>query len=247
MKSPHAWYGFRRDHRDARDRIFNPAGVRVPRAVDLRANCPPVMNQGAIGSCTAHGILGMVRHGLLKTGQPDNPLSRLQLYYDERRIEGTISSDAGAEIRDGIKSLLKEGVAPEWLWPYKTARYRTKPPASVYAKSIKFTFKYERVQVDAAHLKAAMASGWPVVIGIAVYDSFDSDATTKTGVVPMPGRTEKVAGGHCMYAVGYGQRPGYFTVRNSWAKDWGDKGDCYIPEAYLGSTKYGADYWRIVP
>jgi C1A family cysteine protease len=45
--------------------------------------------------------------------------------------------------------------------------------------------------------------------------------------------------------VGYGQKPGYFTVRNSWDTNWGDRGDCYIPEAYLGSTTYGSDYWVI--
>jgi C1A family cysteine protease len=61
----------------------------------------------------------------------------------------------------------------------------------------------------------------------------------------MPAKHEKTVGGHCMYVVGYGQKPGYFTVRNSWADDWGDKGDCYFPEAYLGSPLLGSDYWII--
>ena len=85
----------------------------------------------------------------------------------------------------------------------------------------------------------------PVIIGISVYDSFESSEVEQGGIVPMPGTNEEMVGGHCMLAVGYGQKPGYFTVRNSWGGAWGDKGDCYIPEAYLGSTSLGSDYWLI--
>jgi C1A family cysteine protease len=63
--------------------------------------------------------------------------------------------------------------------------------------------------------------------------------------VPMPGNNEPMIGGHCMLTVGYGQKPGCFTVRNSWGADWGDQGDCYIPERYLGSSEFGSDYWII--
>jgi C1A family cysteine protease len=106
---------------------------------------------------------------------------------------------------------------------------------------------YERVAVDAVHIKTALAQGFPVVIGISLYESFESDAVSHTGVVPMPKLPkEQMIGGHCMYVVGYGQKPGTFTVRNSWASDWGDKGDCYFSEAYLGSPKFGSDYWIIM-
>lgn len=61
----------------------------------------------------------------------------------------------------------------------------------------------------------------------------------------MPQYSEAVIGGHCLYVVGYGQKARHFTVRNSWGTSWGEKGDCYIPEGYLGSTHYGSDYWRV--
>jgi C1A family cysteine protease len=190
---------------------------------------------------------GRVAHAADRRRQADVALSRLQLYYDERKIEGSVYSDSGAEIRDGIKSAAKVGVGPEALWPYKISKFKVRPPQKVYDAAIAFNaLKYERVAVNTDHIKAALASGVPVVIGISLYDSFESDAVAKTGVLPMPDlHKEKMIGGHCMYAVGYGQHKGTFTVRNSWADDWGDRGDCYIPEAYLGSLKFGSDYWLI--
>lgn len=241
-----AWYGCRRDTKDIRDHIFKPTAVRLPAAVDLRGYCPPVMDQGQLGSCTAHGITGALRYEMIRRGASDVRLARLQLYYDERVIEGTVASDAGAEIRDGIKSAAKVGVAHESLWPYNITKYRTKPTPSVYQDAIKFrALSYARCDVSAAALKSAIAQGHTPVIGLTLYESFESAAVAKTGMVPMPTRGEATVGGHCMYVVGYGQKPNTFTVRNSWAADWGDKGDCYFPEAYLGSPHLGSDYWII--
>jgi C1A family cysteine protease len=245
---PNAWYGYRRDTRDPRDRMFAPRPPHLlPAKVDLRNHCPPVMDQGDLGSCTAHGITGALRFLRIKAGKPDVELSRLQLYFDERTIEHTVGEDAGAEIRDGIKCAAKIGVGHENLWPYKIAKFRAKPPAAVYADAVQFNaLDYSRVEVSVAALKAALAGGDPVVIGVTLFESFESDAVAANGMVPMPDlKREKLVGGHCMYAVGYGQHAGTFTVRNSWAADWGDRGDCYFPEAYLGSTKFGGDYWVV--
>lgn len=243
----HKWYGCRRDLRDPRDKMMVSRAVRLPPSVDLREHCPPVMDQGDIGSCTAHGITGALRFLLRRTGQPDTVLSRLQLYYDERKLEGTVAEDAGAEIRNGIKCAAKLGVASEDLWPYEVSRFRDAPPPPVYTDAQRFNaLTYERVPVGVNALKQALAQGFPVIIGVTLFDSFEADAVARTGVVPFPSLAhEEPVGGHCMYAVGYGQRGGYFTVRNSWGTDWGDKGDCYLPEAYLGSNRYGSDYWII--
>lgn len=242
------WYGYRPDRPDIRDLTFRPKvkKAELPPSVDLRKWCPPVMNQGELGSCTAHGITGALRFDLIKNGLKDVPLSRLQLYFDERSVEGTVKSDSGAEIRDGIKCAAQIGVAPENLWPYTIGQFKKKPPQAVYAaaKSDR-ALKYERVNVDVASIQQAIASGFPVVIGISVYESFESDSAAETGMIPLPQADEEMMGGHCMYCVGYGQKPGHFTVRNSWGTDWGDKGDCYIPFEYLGNDNLGEDYWVV--
>ena len=244
-----AWLGYKRDLKDRRDRLFapNPSVLKsLPASVDLRRWCPPVMDQGAIGSCSAHAITAALRFALIKSGKPDAALSRLQLYYDERAVEGTTASDAGAELRDGIKCAAKIGVAHEPLWPYDVAKFKRKPTRKVYSDALKFTaLTYERVEVDATKLKAALAGGSPVVIGISVFEAFEGDDVAKSGVVPMPAAKDAPVGGHAMLAIGYGQKPGYFTVQNSWASDWGSGGLCFVPEAYLGDATLGSDYWQI--
>lgn len=242
------WYGFRADAPDQRDKFYAPSAAEIlnlPAASDLRPHCPPVMDQDAIGSCTAHGITGVLRYALMQSGQPDHPCARLQLYFDERQVEGTTASDSGAEIRTGIKCAAKLGVAHEALWPYDIAKFKKRPTKKVYADALKFeALDYRRVQIDASHVKAAIAAKFPVVIGLNVFEAFEGDEVARTGIVPMPGPKDAPAGGHCMYIVGYGQKPGYFTVRNSWGS-WGDGGDCYFPEQYIGSPDLGSDYWII--
>lgn len=243
------WYGCRRDTRDARDdaRRFRVTHMQLPPVVGLMDRLPPVMNQGELGSCTANGITAALRFLLISTGKEDIALSRLQLYYDERYIEDTINEDAGAEIRDGIKSAFKLGVGREDLWPYDISRFKEKPPSPVYESGLEYQgLEYQRVPVSSVALKQVLALGFPVVIGVSLYDSFESDEVARSGMVPMPDlNAEGLVGGHCMLVAGYGQRPGYFTVRNSWGDDWGDQGNCYMPEQYLGSELYGADYWAI--
>ena len=171
-------------------------------------------------------------------------MARLQLYYDERAVEGTVSSDSGAEIRDGLDCAAKRGVAHENLWPYAVAKFKQKPGKAVYADALKFqVLERQVVQVDADHLKAALASGYPVVVGFTCYKGIDSDETAKTGMLPMPGKKDRPVGGHCVYAVGYGIKPGTFTCRNSWSSQWGDGGDFHMPEAYLCSPTYASDFW----
>lgn len=244
--NPNAWYGCRRDTKDQRDTMMRPMAIKLPDVVDLRPKCPPVMDQGELGSCTAHGITGAMRYEMIKSGKPDIPLARLQLYYDERKREGTIRSDAGAEIRDGIKCAAKIGIAKEALWSYQISLFKVKPTPPVYADAKKImATKYERVEVEENALRQALAQNHAPIIGLSVYDSFESAELSHTGMVPMPDKRETNVGGHCMYVVGYGQRPGTFTVRNSWADDWGDKGDCYFPVEYLSSKLLGSDYWII--
>ena len=73
-------------------------------------HCPPVYDQGQLGSCTANAIAGAVQFVRMKAGEKPafNP-SRLFIYFNERKMEHTVGSDSGAQIRDGIKSVNKLG------------------------------------------------------------------------------------------------------------------------------------------
>jgi C1A family cysteine protease len=113
------WYGWVPDLPDHRDRVFRAPLARIgplPRNADLHGQCPPVWDQGAIGSCTAQAIAAALEFDQRKQRLADvfDP-SRLFIYYNERVMEGTVDEDAGAMIRDGIKSVSKQGAPHEHL------------------------------------------------------------------------------------------------------------------------------------
>src|SRR5207248_2380908 len=129
-------YGWIPDLPDRRDRVFAaPAAtlLALPEHVDLRRGCPPVYNQGELGSCTAQAIAAAVQFDQAKQAQSDvfTP-SRLFIYYNERVIEGTTDEDSGAMLRDGIKSVARLGAPHETLWPYVIPRFRARPSGAAY-------------------------------------------------------------------------------------------------------------------
>jgi C1A family cysteine protease len=243
-------YGWVRDLPDHRDAFYSApvaALQALPPQLDLRPQCPPIYDQGQLGSCTGNGIAGAIEFDQMKQKlkQVFVP-SRLFIYYNERSMEGTVSSDSGAQIRDGIKSVAKEGVCDEKLWPYDVAKFADKPPASCYQAAKEHpAVSYQRLVQVLAQMKGCLASGYPFVFGFTVYESFESPAVTKTGQVPMPASTEAVLGGHCVMAVGYDDAQQRFIIRNSWGTTWGMQGYCTMPYPYLAQNDLSSDFWTI--
>lgn len=248
--SKHGGYGWMRDNPDARDVLY-AAPVRslisgLPAAVDLRPQCPPIYDQGQLGSCTGNGIAAAIEFDQMKQKQPVFAPSRLFIYYNERVMEGTVNSDAGAQIRDGIKSVATLGAAPESDWPYDITKFTKRPPAKAYSDARKdLVSTYSRVAQVLNQMQGCLAEGYPFVLGITVYESFESDAVAKSGVVPMPGQDEKVIGGHCIVAVGYNSKKRVFILRNSWGTGWGMKGYFTMPFEYLLDARLASDFWTI--
>ena len=243
-------YGWAPDVPDQRDHLYSapqPILAKLPPKKDLRSGCPPVYDQGQLGSCTANAISGAIQFEQKKQGTTVFAPSRLFIYYNERDMEGTINSDAGAQIRDGVKSVATLGVCPEAEWPYDINKFADKPTPKSYADAKKCeAVGYQRLDSSNLNqLKGCIAAGFPFIFGFTVYDAFESQEVAKTGVLNMPGPKEKVQGGHAVLAVGYDDSTQRFSVRNSWGKDWGIKGYFTIPYTYLITTSLADDFWTI--
>jgi C1A family cysteine protease len=242
-------YGWVPDVPDNRDVLFSaPTAVMasLPPQVDLRGNCPGIYDQGQLGSCTANAIGAAFEFDQKKQGLADFMPSRLFIYFNERIIEGTVDSDSGAMIRDGMKTLNKLGVCPEDAWLYNIAKFRDKPSDKCYSDAAKHqALVYRSVLQDLHQLQGCMASGYPVVFGFSVYESFESQDVARTGIVPLPKQGEKQLGGHAVLAVGYDDADQTFWVRNSWGTGWGQSGYCKMPYAYLTSSGLASDFWAL--
>ncbi|MGO8919874.1 MAG: C1 family peptidase [Stellaceae bacterium] len=243
-------YGWIPDLPDARDHLYAapaPVMAALPPKADLRPQCPPVYDQGQLGSCTANAIGAAIQFDRLKQNlQPNFVPSRLFIYYNERVIEGTVSTDSGAQIRDGIKSVAQQGACPEPDWPYDISKFATQPPPADYTEALgDRAVSYSRLVQNQDLLKGCLASGYPFVFGFTVYESFESQAVAQSGVVPMPSPSEQVVGGHAVLAVGYDDGSQRFIVRNSWGTAWGMAGYFTMPYAYVTNSNLADDLWTI--
>ena len=263
MKHVKGGYGWVPDLPDHRDHVYaapRKVVAKLPTKVDLRKKCPPVYNQGRIGSCTANAIgaaMQFVRR--IEKRKPDFVPSRLFIYWNERNIEHTVSVDSGAQIRDGIKVVAKLGVCAETMWAYddtpadphnsvwpQGALPTVKPSKKCYMAAGKNqAIAYQRIAANLSQMKGCLSSGYPFIIGFSVYESFEGPKVEKTGELNMPEPGEALVGGHAVLVVGYDETKQRFLVRNSWGKNWGKAGYFTMPYAYLLDPNLSDDFWTI--
>ncbi len=239
------------NHQNFKVKTFKGVAAEVlPEMVDLRSQCPPVFDQGLLGSCTANAINSAVGMILMQQNNYTSPMSRLFLYYNERLIEGTVNEDSGASLSDGIKALMEKGVCHETLWPYSDdeSTFKKKPSDAAYKEALNYLdlddAKIASVHQDARTIKSILAKRKPIVLGIDIYSSFTSSQVAKTGIVPMPDiKNESYRGGHAVMLAGYDDKDKTFLVRNSWGPKWGMAGYCKMPQAYLLDSYLAGDFW----
>jgi C1A family cysteine protease len=243
-------YGWLPDLPDYRDHRYAAPVERLqalPSQIDLRSGCPPVYDQGQLGSCTANAIAAALQFDELKQKEvsPFEP-SRLFIYYCERDMEGTTSSDSGAMIRDGIKSVASTGYCPETEWPYDITKFADQPSVACYQDAKKYkAIKYQRVIQSLTQMKGCLAAGTPFVAGFSVYESIQNESVEQTGDIPLPQQGEATLGGHAILIVGYDDARQVFSLRNSWGEGWGDGGYGTLPYAYLTSPDLASDFWVV--
>jgi C1A family cysteine protease len=258
----HRIYNYKFQKPDSRDKFF-PQIVEVkrlklmtlPKVVTLRKWCSAIEDQGELGSCTANAWAGLMQwhenYIERPAGIPYHDLSRLFIYYNERVVEGTVDQDAGSELRTGAAVLNQYGVCPEWEWPYWINSFKTKPTPNCYKDGLPHIINSYYSIKTFTNLKMSLANNLPFVFGFNVYDSFESDAVSQTGIVPMPDvQTETLLGGHAVMAIGYDDYEKRFLIRNSWGKKWGlhgvNAGYFTMPYDYLANSNLASDFWTVV-
>lgn len=254
---------WKRDLPDFRDKRYsNHPTFKIaplPSSVDLRPQMSPVFDQGQMGSCTSQALAGALEflelqslRNKIASAEVIDPLafnnfSRLFIYYNERFIEGDVDQDGGAQIRDGIKSLVQYGNCSEQSWPYVESHLFEAPTQPVYMEALahRITSYYRVDNTNLYELKHALVSGFPIIFGFSVYDYFESQNMTKYGVLNVPELNESSLGGHAVVLCGYDDNEKMFWVRNSWG-NWGPfSGYFKMSYDYVINSNLCDDFWVI--
>ena len=231
------------DHPKLNESHLPFSGGKMPDSVDHRSKMPPVYSQGMLSSCTANALVAIYsfHYGGFEG-------SRLFLYYNERVLENCVSSDKGVSLSTAVKALYAQGLCPEVNWPYNSGTVTVKPLDACYTlAAAREPITYHLIAHTIPAIKAALAQGYPLMVGLAIFASIMSNEVAKTGVVPMPTAGDKCDGGHAVVIVGYDdtKNGGSWIMRNSWGESWGDKGHFYLPYAYLLDAHLCMDIWLV--
>jgi len=269
--------GWLRDYPDFRDftldheeikPIVDKAGVLSspkksgPASVDLRAWCPPVENQGSLGSCTANAAVGLLEYYERRAFGKHIDASRLFLYKVTRNLLHW-TGDTGAFLRSTMGSMVLFGCPPEEYWPYVVSDFDNEPTSFCYAFAQNYqAIRYFRLDPPGtpkntllARIKTLLQYGFSSIFGFTVFSSIRQAASD--GEIPYPGPGEKILGGHAIMAVGYNnakrikasgngrETKGAFLIRNSWGPSWGDGGYGWLPYEFI-LKGLAVDWWTLV-
>ena len=219
---------------------------------------PGIYDQERLGSCVGNGVARVMEFEEGKQSEGLVTPSRLFIYGNARKIEGTYSSDSGAQIRDGIKGVAEWGAPPETLWPYSDADpgpFNEPIPQSVYtAGEKKLAVQYSKITVGVpgAPMRTAIYNGTPIVFGFSVPSYFEDgswDPTTQ--VLPLPDGQASFIGGHCTVVTAFDwSRTKYpmpvFICDNSWAESWGMSGRFAMDYRwFLPKPSLASDLWVV--
>ena len=217
----------------------------------------PVDDQGQYGSCTAHAM----RYAWSLMKYYESPLVRAQppsraYWYamSRQRLGDNLQNDYGSTNAATVWALANKGQLPESLYPYTAQNITHVPPTATITAAAPgkrtlvspygaFVFS-SNTGITQNALIAALAAKRCIIVGIAVYSSFQSHSVLTSGIIPLPNtRTEQFLGGHAICISGYNTMTQRFSFRNSWGTTYGVGGTFTIPFAYITNTSLTFDAW----
>lgn len=238
----------------------------LPTIISLAEHFSHIDNQGDIGSCTAHAATGIVEYFQRKAFGKHMEGSRRFVYKVTRNLMQE-TGDTGAYLRNAMGALVMFGVPDEKYFPYTDAKEKLneEPSAFVYGMADNFEaleyFCHDPLGARKSgsevlsSVKTYIAAGIPSMFGFYGFPSFGS--TNTKGGIPFPGNREKAQWGHAIVACGYDDTKkvnntqtgmstiGALQIRNSWGKEWGNKGYGWLPYDYV-TSKLADDFWSLV-
>ena len=214
--------------------------VKLPKKIDYTPKLSSVRDQGDEGTCVSFACAsGMKEYQELLDYEKLIELSPRFVYSECKKIDGMPEAE-GTFLRAAMQVLNKKGVCQEKFWPYQPHQNdKAKKGNAANAKKFRI-MAYARI-LNLNELRLSLATKGPCVIGVEVFKGM---MKTKTGLVPMPKKSEEILGGHAICPVGYDDKKKLVKFKNSWSDKWGKKGYGFLPYAYI--EQYMMDAWSSV-
>ena len=204
----------------------------LPSKIDLSANFPTPGNQGQQGSCVGWATAYAAKSYQEKVemswslNSPEHLFSPAFIY---NQING--GQDNGSSIVEALRLITGRGAATLATMPYTDRDFTTQPKPTAFEEATKFKAARFQTVNGTAGIKAALASGQPVVGGIGVFPaSFRLQGANSIYNAALG----SYGGGHAVAIVGYDDNRygGAFKIINSWGTDWGDQGYFWLPYSF---------------
>jgi C1A family cysteine protease len=199
----------------------------------------PIKDQNGIGACMGHGTATAME---LAYRIAYGKLVQFSAWFVYATING--GQDRGATVGDAFESIRENGVCLDSSVPWK--EWRPSRAITPKTKAEAANYKAEHIyKMDTeADLATAVLCADPVAFGTMIGQGFD-----KLDGEGVPG-SGGGQGGHAMTIFGGMKklRSGRWAYRvvNSWKRDWGIDGCCWMTYPQIGGTEFGLDAFAIV-
>lgn len=219
-----------------------PAGGAPDRDwVDLRAQMPPVVDQGATNEAVAWAVayaFKSYQEGIDQGWRLTARTGQMSAAWVLRRLVG--KKDEPVTILAALALLEKEGCPTRATMP---DGLRTGGQITDAARREAQRYRIQRLRAvrDRATIRAALLHGYPVVIGVVVdpilragrFDVFDRDSRRRAEKrVPIPQKDR----GTAMTLVGFDDHRRAFLAMSSWGKGWADGGFGWLSYDLFGQV-----------
>lgn len=225
--------------REVAEALGMPGATALPSAVNLRHPAIAARDQDGTEACVGFAWAQGLELAYAERGMLTGDLSPSWIYFLGRASRGRAGLDAGMQLRDAAKAVVRFGCASEESCPFLPRKINLSPTWTAYRnaydrKGVKGYYRIEAGDTEAVRI--ALAAGRPVVGGFQVDQSF---VNFRGGNVFGQCRGE-ILGGHAVCLLGYDAQS--FTLINSWTERWGDGGYARVSPAFV---EHGADLWAI--
>jgi hypothetical protein len=243
------------------------SAVPLGASADFSSQLPPVGNQGAQGSCVAWATSYYYKswsekqeHGwsLTDTKHQFSP----SFMYNQ--ING--GADNGSSFYSAFNLLQNKGDVDIAEFPYSQSNYTNQPSAMQLQEAKPYRIPsgwssfFNRGDDgpyaspnDITNVKAWLATGKPVVMGIPVYRDFPDDYGNPRSTYYAYNGTASMAGGHGVCICGYddninpggadADHKGGFKMVNSWGSSWNGNGYVYLSYDFV--KRYVWEAWTM--